>query len=351
MNIPEALRGRIAESVPLAPLTTIGIGGPARYFLRAESAEQIESALEWARHESIPLFILGGGSNLLISDEGFPGLVMQVGLRGLTVESEDGFVMLKAAAGEPWDPFVAFAVGRGYAGVECLSGIPGSIGATPIQNVGAYGQEVSETIARVEAIERATGRVRWFTNAECGFAYRDSVFKREAKDRYVILSVSFRLVPGGAAAVRYPELERELDGKTTLAAARQAALEVRRRKGMVFDPADPDTRSDGSFFMNPIVDAARLERIRTPEMPVFPMPDGRMKLSAAWLIERSGFRRGFTRGNVGLSSKHILAIVNRGGATAREALELVRIIQDAVKDRWGVELRPEPNFVGFGDGD
>jgi UDP-N-acetylmuramate dehydrogenase len=272
-------------------------------------------------------------------------------LRGTHVESEDPFVMVKAAAGEPWDGFVGYSVENGWAGVECLSGIPGSVGATPIQNVGAYGQEVSETIARVEAMDRESGRIRWFTNAECGFAYRDSIFKREERDRYVIISVTFRLIPGGAPAIRYPELQREIDARRgesspSLQSVRDTVIAIRRRKGMVLDEHDADTRSDGSFFMNPIVDQAHIEAIRTPDMPVFPMPDGRSKLSAAWLIERSGFSRGYVHGNVGLSSKHTLALINRGGATAAEAKELVRMIQSAVREKWGVDLHPEPTFVG-----
>jgi UDP-N-acetylmuramate dehydrogenase len=231
--------------------------------------------------------------------------------------------------------------------VECLSGIPGLVGAAPIQNVGAYGQEVSETIARVEAVDRRTGVVRWFTNEECRFAYRQSIFKNEAKDQYIILSVTFRLQRGGEPAVRYPELERAMEGRArTLALVRETVLDVRRRKGMVLDPADPDTRSDGSFFMNPIV-APDLAASLGSGAPAYPMSDGRVKLSAAWLIEQAGFEKGFTLGRVGLSSKHTLAIINRGDATATEALALVKSIQDRVHEKFGVELHPEPNFVGF----
>ena len=345
---------KIEENVPLAPLTTIGIGGPARFFLRASTVDQIRDGLAWAGQRNHPVFILGGGSNLLISDEGFKGLVIQVDLRGVTVESEDRFATVKAAAGESWDGFVARAVQNGWAGIECLSGIPGSIGATPIQNVGAYGQDVSETIVRVEALDRETGLVRTFTNGECRFGYRASLFKNHERERYVILSVTFRLERGGAAAVRYPELKRYLEERAEsledLSTVRDAVIAIRKRKGMVLDANDPDTRSDGSFFMNPILTTAEFKAFRarpeTENAPNFPGGDDTVKLSAAWLIEYSGFHKGFVHKNVGLSSKHTLALINRGGGTAREAVELVRMVQDRVREKFGVEIHPEPNFIG-----
>ena len=345
---------KIEENVPLAPLTTIGIGGPARFFFRASTVDEIRQALEWARDEKKPVFILGGGSNLLISDDGFNGLVIAVDLRGITLESEDRFATVKAAAGEPWDAFVAHAVKNKWAGVECLSGIPGSIGATPIQNVGAYGQDVSETIIRVEALDRETGRVRSFNNEECRFGYRASLFKNHERDRYIILSVTFRLERGGAAAVRYPELKKYLEERgqslEDLQTVREAVIAIRKRKGMVLDPNDPDTRSDGSFFMNPILNSAEFEAFRrhpgTEGAPNFPGGDDTVKLSAAWLIEHSGFHKGFVHKNVGLSSKHTLALINRGGGTAAEAVELVRMVQDRVREKFGVEIHPEPNFIG-----
>jgi UDP-N-acetylmuramate dehydrogenase len=336
------------ENVPLAPLTTIGIGGPARFFTRVGDVGELRDALRWARDHDRHVFILGGGSNLLIADEGFDGLVVQLDVRGIAFE-DDGIATV--AAGEPWDPFVAMAVARGWAGIECLSGIPGSTGATPIQNVGAYGQEVSETIVRVEALDRATDRVVDFTNDECRFAYRSSLFKNIERDRYVILSVTFRLTPGGAATVRYPELRNALGDERDLAAVRAAVIAIRRRKAMVIDPADPDTRSDGSFFMNPILTPREYEDFaaRTQTAPHFPAGDN-VKLSAAWLIENAGFHKGFVHGNVGLSTKHTLAIINRGGGTAREVIELVTMIQERVRDMFGVELHPEPNFIGFATG-
>ena len=344
---------QIESDVPLAPFTTIGIGGPARCFFRATTVDELREAIAWAAGHALPLFLLGGGSNLLISDDGFPGLVVRLDLRGISLESADGTaVMVKVAAGEPWDAFVRYAVERGWAGIECLSGIPGSTGATPIQNVGAYGQDVSETIARVEALDRTTGLVTWFTNRECRFGYRSSLFKNHERERYVVLSVTFRLRPGGPATIRYPELQKSIEERGValddLAGVRQSVIAIRKRKGMVLDPHDPDTRSDGSFFMNPVVTPAEYEAfaLRAPDAPHFPSGE-EVKLSAAWLIEHAGFHKGYTHGNVGLSSKHSLAIINRGGGTAREVVELVEMIQAGVRDAFGVEIHPEPNFIGL----
>jgi UDP-N-acetylmuramate dehydrogenase len=342
----------LQHSVPLGPLTTIGIGGPARLYLRASSVDEIREALRWAEEQGERVLILAGGSNMLIDDAGFDGLVLHVDLRGITVESEDEYATVRVGAGEPWDAFVAMAVGNGWAGIECLSGIPGSSGATPIQNVGAYGQDVSETIIRVEALDRTTGRVRDFTNWDCRFGYRSSLFKNYEKDRWVVLSVTYRLKVGGSASVRYPELQRYLDERgianSDLQSVRDAVIAIRKRKGMVLDPQDPDTRSDGSFFMNPIVSDAEYVAFAMragDAAPHFPDGAGQVKLSAAWLIEHAGFGKGFTHGNVGLSSKHTLAIINRGNGTAREVLELVRMIQEKVREAFGVEIHPEPNII------
>jgi UDP-N-acetylmuramate dehydrogenase len=344
---------RIEENVPLAPLTTIGIGGPARYFGRAATVDDIRDGVDWAKTRSLPLFILGGGSNLLIADDGYRGLVLQIDLRGTVVESEDQHATVKIAAAEPWDSFVAMAVEHGWAGIECLSGIPGSTGATPIQNVGAYGQDVSETIIRVEALDRSTGLVKSMTNSECRFGYRTSLFKNYERDRYIVLNVTLRLRVGGDASVRYPELRRYLEereqSETDLRLVRDAVIAIRKRKGMVIDPHDPDTRSDGSFFMNPVLSAADYERFagRAPSAPNFPGSDGTVKLSAAWLIEHAGFTKGFVHGNVGLSTKHTLAVINRGGGTALQVRELVGLVQKRVREAFGIELHPEPNFIGF----
>ncbi|MEO8036992.1 MAG: UDP-N-acetylmuramate dehydrogenase, partial [Acidobacteriota bacterium] len=301
---------------------------------------------------------LAGGSNLLIADEGFDGLVVQIALRGISAESEGEVVTVKVAAGEPWDDFVAMSVASVWAGVECLSGIPGFVGATPIQNVGAYGQEVAETIARVEAFDRTTGGIASFTNEQCRFGYRSSLFKNVERERYIVLSVTFQLRPGGEATVKYPDLRRYLDEHgvelADLAGVREAVIAVRKRKGMVIDSSDPDTKSDGSFFMNPIIPSAELEtflaragarRGEEQTVPHFPSGD-EVKLSAAWLIEHAGFTKGFTYGNVGLSSKHSLAVINRGGGSAREVVELVKMVQSKVREAFGVEIHPEPNFIG-----
>ena len=319
------------RDVPLAPLTTLGIGGPAKFFVEAHNAKDVVEATS----RDQPLLILAGGSNVLIADEGFPGLVVHLQLRGMTVDGG----RITAAAGEPWDAIVAQAVAKNWAGIECLSGIPGSVGATPIQNVGAYGQDVSETIVSVEAFDRVTRRMTTLSNADCEFGYRTSRFKKN--DRFIVLSVTFELTPGGPPAVRYPELQKVVGNAANLQQVRDAVIAIRRKKGMVIDPNDPDTRSDGSFFMNPIV-----SKEVAANLPGFPVDD-RVKLSAAWLIENAGFHKGFVHGNVGLSTKHTLAIVNRGGGTAREVLELVRMIQAAVREKFGVELHPEPTFIGF----
>ncbi|MDQ6801451.1 MAG: UDP-N-acetylmuramate dehydrogenase [Acidobacteriota bacterium] len=332
---------RMQRNIALGPFTTLGIGGPAKFFSQARSVDEVRQAVDWAKSNGEPLLVLGGGSNVLIADEGFEGLVLHLDLRGIS--AGDGG-MLQAAASEPWDPLVAIAVGRNWAGVECLSGIPGSTGATPIQNVGAYGQDVSETIVAVEVFDRSNGDVTSLSNAGCQFEYRNSIFKKSAKDRYVVLSVTFQLRPGAPPSIRYPELQKAIGERSSLPEVRDAVIAIRRRKGMVIDPADPDTRSDGSFFMNPIVSREKLATLG--ELPHFPAGEN-IKLSAAWLIENAGFQKGFIHGNTGISSKHTLAIINRGGGTAKEVLELVRMIQDGVREKFGVELQPEPNFIGF----
>ena len=337
----------VEQHIPLAPFTTIGIGGPARFFARVTDVDALREAIDWARERSLALFILGSGSNLLISDDGFDGLVVHIDLPGVTVESVDAFATVRVSAGEVWDDFVSMAVLRGWAGIECLSGIPGSVGATPTQNVGAYGQEVSETVARVEVLDRHDSLVKTLTNWDCRFSYRSSLFKNYERNRYVVTAVTFRLKVGAAASVRYPELQRFIEERGVslddLAGVRNAVIAIRRRKGMVLDPADPDTRSDGSFFMNPIVESS----LATSDMPAYPASEGMVKLSAAWLIEHAGFQKGFTLGNAGLSSKHTLAVINRGGASAREVLALVELIQSRVREKFGIELQPEPSFIGF----
>lgn len=354
----------LQENVPLGPRTTLGLGGRARYFIEVSEVESLSRAHEWAESRGVPILLLAGGSNMVVSDEGFDGLVIEMQLRGVEVLSQNGSVRVRVGAGEVWDEFVRTAVEKGWAGVECLSGIPGSVGATPIQNVGAYGQEVAETIREVEVWDRAEKRVIVFTAEECGFAYRMSRFKGTDAGRYVVLAVTFELTPGGSPALRYPELQRKVaeivgHDEPGLDVVREVVLAIRRGKGMVVDSSDPDSRSAGSFFMNPVVSLQEAEDVRgrareagvlreDEEMPAFPSGDGKVKLSAAWLIERSGFRKGETHGGVGISGKHTLALVNRGG-TSTELLALVRRIQSRVRERFGVEIHPEPNLIGFDD--
>jgi UDP-N-acetylmuramate dehydrogenase len=328
--------------VELAPLTTLRLGGPADRYVEAETEAEV---VEAARAASL---ILAGGSNVVIADEGVPGTVARIVTRGV---ERDG-ARLTVAAGEEWDPLVAMCVAEGLQGFECLSGIPGSVGATPIQNVGAYGQEVAETVESVRVFDRETGRVEDMPAAACGFVYRGSVFKYH--DRRVVLSVTFRMNESATSGpLRYAELARKLDvpigGSAPIAAVREAVLELRRGKGMVIDPADPDSVSAGSFFTNPILPAPEFDALAQradAAPPAWPEPDGRIKTSAAWLIERAGFHRGYGNGRVGISTKHTLALVNRGGATTAELMALAREIAGGVQERFGVALHPEPVLVG-----
>ena len=341
----------IVDDAPLAPLTTLELGGPARRLVEAPDEAAVVEAVRLGDERGLPVLILGGGSNLVVSDAGFDGLVVRIASRGRSFVAHGGEVRLEAQAGEPWDDLVADAVARGLGGLECLSGIPGLAGATPIQNVGAYGQEVSETIRAVRALDRREGRVVELAPAACGFGYRDSAFKREP-DRYAVLAVAFGLRPGAAPRLRYRELEDALGARPapTLADARAAVLALRGAKSMVIDPRDPNRRSVGSFFMNPIVPAAEAARIAAQaapaEMPRFPAGPGLVKVPAAWLIERAGVSKGFRRGAVGVSSRHALALVHHGGGTTTALLALAREIREAVRARFGVVLVPEPVLVG-----
>lgn len=354
----------ISEQVVLAPYTTLRIGGPARYFLRAESLEELTGGLDWAKERRVPVLLLGGGSNMLVADQGFPGMVIHIQLRGIELQRDGESVIVEAAAGEDWDALVAFAVANNLGGMECLSGIPGLVGATPIQNVGAYGQDVSQTIIDLQALDRQTGSLVTLNNAQCEFEYRQSRFKGREPDRFVILSVRYRLSPGAKPCTIYPDVQRYLEGRgvadPTLGEVREAVISIRRSKAMVVDSDEPESRSAGSFFTNPILTEkehqAFLERARarrlvseSERIPTYPAGPGRVKLSAAWLIEHAGFRKGWVHGNVGISRKHTLAIVNRGGGTALEVRELVSQIQQKVEQIFCVRIVPEPNFVGFND--
>ena len=344
-----------AEHVPLAPHCTLGIGGPARFFVEAADEQTLLDAFDWAKRRGLRFLVLGGGSNLLVADAGVDALVVKTTLRGISIVEAQKMVEVTAAAGEPWDDVVRLTVARGWAGLECLSGIPGLVGATPIQNVGAYGQEVSGTITAVRALDRRAGRVLTLSRDDCGFGYRDSMFRSVARDRYVILAVSFRLARDGSPTVCYADLARHLEShgirRPSLRDVRESVLAIRCSKSMVLDAQDPNRRSCGSFFLNPIVTAERLARIeaRVPQglpMPRWPQPDGGVKLSAAWLIEQAGFERGQRDGPVGLSSRHTLAIVCHDGARARDVARFARRVRARVEERFGVRLVPEPVFWG-----
>jgi UDP-N-acetylmuramate dehydrogenase len=351
---------RSEPDAPLAPLTTFRLGGPARRLVTAETTEEVIEAARSVDAEGDPLLVLGGGSNLVVSDEGFRGTVLRMATRGRAVRAvteEAERVLVTAQAGEPWDDFVGAAVDDGLVGVECLAGIPGLVGAVPMQNVGAYGQDVSETIVRLRAWDRAEGTVVTIDREACRFAYRSSVFR--GKDRHVILDVTFALERSAESRpIRYAELARALGvaegSRAPLATVRSTVVELRRKKGMVLDASDADTTSAGSFFTNPILSSTELETLRertkdlAAKLPVFPEPDGRTKVSAAWLIEQAGFAKGFAgeSGRAAVSRKHALALTNRGGATTAELVALARRIRDGVRARFGVTLENEPVFVG-----
>lgn len=334
----------------LSAHTTFGLGGPARRWLAPTTEADLISAVADADAAGEPVLILGGGSNVVVADEGFDGTVVHTGgLRGIHVDDVAACsgAFLTVAAGEPWDAFVASRVAAQQAGIEALSGIPGLVGATPIQNVGAYGQEVAQVIARVRTWDRQAGEVHTFSAIECSFGYRDSLFKRE-HGRWVVLSVSFQFRLGDLSGpIRYAELARSLGidvgERAALNDVREAVLALRRGKGMVYDRGDHDSWSAGSFFTNPILRDASL----LPEgAPSYPQSDGRVKTSAAWLIEHAGFSRGYGQGPARLSSRHTLALTNRGEARTDDVVALARDIRDGVERAYGIRLVPEPVLVG-----
>jgi len=349
----------LQEDISLAPLTTFHIGGPARYFVEAKSRAEVEEAVTLSRTNNLPLFVLGGGSNLIVADSGWPGLVLKIALPGIQRRpgrSEEGKALFDVGAGESWDRFVSHAVAAQCAGVECLSGIPGSVGATPVQNVGAYGQEVSDSIESVEVFDRRDGQVRELCREACGFAYRSSIFNTTERERFIILRVVYALTPGGESRIAYADLQRHFAGRETrpnLAETREAVRHIRALKGMLITPGDPDAQSAGSFFKNPVLSEEQHEDMRRRAvargltLPAYPALEKSKKVSAAWLVEHSGFSRGYGLGQVGISSKHALAIVNRGGASATEVLALKDHIQERVEEIWGVLLEPESVMVGF----
>jgi len=357
----------IQENVPLAPLTTLQVGGPARYFAVARREDEVREGVEFAKARQLPLIVLGGGSNLIVADSGWPGLVLRVAMGGITSESARDAVLFSVGAGHDWDDFVAQTVAQNCAGIECLSGIPGSVGGTPVQNVGAYGQQVSDTIESVRALDRKQDRVVVLPNPACGFRYRSSIFNRSddnpageqgGQGRYIILRVNYRLKRGGAPNLKYSDLQKhfaETETKTppSLAAVREAVRQIRGGKGMLIVPGDEDSRSAGSFFKNPVLSEAQFEelaaraRSKGLEIPCYPALEAQRKVSAAWLVEHSGFGKGFRLGRAGISSKHALALVNEGDASASDIIQLKDAIQQGVQREWEISLAPEPVFVGF----
>lgn len=349
----------LQKNIGLAGKTTFGVGGPASFFVRCENLEAVRAALVWAKEQQLPTFVLGGGSNLLVADRGFAGLVLQLGEDGITAREDGAEIVLEAAGGAGWDAVVQAALAAGGAGLEALSGIPGLAGAAPIQNIGAYGQEVAGQLEEVSVLDRESLEEKILPAAACGFGYRTSFFKTRWAGRYLITRIGFRLPRRDTAPAGYAELRRHLgllEGQEArLMDLRAAVLELRRSKSMLAETNDENGRSAGSFFLNPVVAATAADAVRETylarggqrEMPAWPAGEGHTKLSAAWLIEEAGFPRGYTRGRAGISSRHSLAIVNRGGASAAEILNLAREISERVHAVFAVQLKPEPILLGF----
>ena len=371
-----SLQDKFEENKPLAPYTTLGIGGPARWFVEAGSESEIVEATAWAREHQLALFVLGGGSNLLVADAGFDGMVLKLGLHGIEVAeaTEAGSRVYGAAAGEDWDQFVERTVQDNCAGIECLAGIPGTVGGTPVQNVGAYGQEVCSSIDRVRAYDLEAEDFVEFNAEECGFSYRRSRFNSADRGRYIVTRVDYRLTVGGRPTVRYADLEQALEQEKehrnasqtegqssqqakqpSLADVSRVVRRVRRAKGMLLVEGDPDCRSAGSFFKNPVVGKERLRHVTEvsgKQPPCFPAGSDlrnsdQVKLPAAWLVEQAGFSKGYELGAAGVSSRHTLALINRGGASAAQILALAGKINQSVEARFGIHLEMEPVMVGF----
>jgi UDP-N-acetylenolpyruvoylglucosamine reductase len=343
---------KISSHISLAPFTTFGIGGTARWFVRAETDDDVVEAAFWAREHELEFFVLGGGSNLLVSDAGFNGLVLQICIKGIDRDGE----LFHCGAGEDWDSLVARAVEKRYAGIECLAGIPGTVGGTPVQNVGAYGQEVDSVIECVRAFDLETWEHVVLRKAECGFAYRRSRFNTADRGRFVVTGVDYRLRRDGRPQITYADLKthfKNLSGSASLAEVASAVRTIRQSKGMLLVEDDPDCRSAGSFFKNPEVEPDVAKHVREDAasagvpLRTYPTTEGRVKIPAAWLIEQAGFKKGYALGAAGISSRHTLAIVNRGGATAAEILALAKRISDGVHERFGIRLEMEPVMLGF----
>ncbi len=346
----------IKENYPLREHTTFKTGGPARYFARADDEYHIAEAYAFAEERKVPLFVLGGGSNILISDKGFPGLAVLNRIKGIDSRIEKGSAFVTAGAGEDWDNFVKQCTGNNWQGLECLSGIPGTAGAAPVQNIGAYGRSVDGSISEVRVFDSHTGEFVTLLNRECGFCYRGSIFNSVSAGRYVITQVTFKLTPGGAPCLTYQELIKRFtsDADITPGRVRDAIIEIRDRKGLLLLEGHESYRSAGSFFKNPAIPAeqfGKVERIIQEENCctnwAWPLPSGGMKVSAACLIQCAGFARGHRSGNAGLSPRHTLVLVNYGDATAAEIVAFARQVQERVKAKFGVALMPEVQLVGF----
>ena len=347
---------KILRDVSIAPLTTLELGGTADFLVEAERIADAIDAVRWARSRGLPLLILAGGSNLVVADDGWRGLVIRVANHGIEMERDRDEVLVTASAGESWDAFVEAMVAEGLAGLECLGGIPGTVGATPIQNVGAYGQEVATTIELVRALDLETLEILSFRAAQCGFGYRRSIF-RENRGRYLVVSVTYRLAAGARGTVAYAELRKAL-GKSAAAApltdVYSTVLDLRRAKSMVIEADNPNRRSVGSFFVNPVLEARELADLTDgarsagfENLPSHPVGENHFKVPAAWLIEHAGFEKGSHHKSVGISDAHALALVHHGGGTSAELVDFARQIQHRVLVRFGIELQPEPVFVGF----
>src|SRR5438132_3862287 len=345
----------LRDHVPLAPSTTFGLGGKARYFVECGSEDEVRAALAYAAERRLLAYVLGGGSNVVFLDSGFPGLILRLTIGGMDLRDGPS-PEVRAGAGVDWDTLVQNVVQRGWTGVECLSGIPGTVGGTPIQNVGAYGQEIAESLVSVECLDRTALERRTFTARECAFGYRDSRFKRADRGRYVVLEVTLRLARDQKPRIRYPDLQRAVAGlggldtvtpTEAVGLVHQAVLALRRSKSMVLDPADPNTRSAGSFFTNPVLSAAAFADLaqRWKEIPSFPA-DGGVKVPAAWLVEHAGFPKGYRSGGggAGISTRHALALVNRGGTSA-DLLALAEEVRAGVEKQFGIRLAYEPEVV------
>ena len=338
----------VKSDVPLADWCTMRVGGPARWFREARSESDAIESLRWAAGRDAPVLVLGGGSNVVIADDGYPGLVLKISIDGINISELAGKVSFDVGSGEEWDPLVARTVAENCAGLECLSGIPGLVGGTPVQNVGAYGQDVSATIRSVRAIDRDAQRVITFSNGDCGFGYRTSRFKHADAGRFIVTGVEFVLARGGVPTISYADVIKYFEGRDerpSLHAVREAILEIRSRKGMVIKEGNPANRSCGSFFVNPVISRTHFARIG--DAPHYPAGDDRVKVPAAWLIEQSGFRKGHVSGPVGISPFQAQGLINRGGATAADVVALAVDIKRAVWDRFEIALVPEPVFVGF----